>query len=310
MDGPNECEACNCFNHSRECHYDEEVDKKRQSLNINGDYDGGGVCDNCLHNTEGINCDKCRSGYYRPRGRPLNAFDACVPCQVTYKLFHLLRAIIHFLWSLFSAILTFQLETALKDLESVNANHNFFLPIVSSAILVTLGIHGAKNAPVLSTAQSTTCASPLTETALVNRSIQESIVSNVPKDSMDFHSARTANAIHKTHWPRNATRKLGNVRAEIPTEGENVINAMLVFTITRNVITVSAIELVARLKFVLTQQDDVSAKKDMTELVAIVARKVILVIPIAPNANAIQQDRSTKFAITVDAVDAVKTMAG
>ncbi|XP_071446789.1 laminin subunit alpha-like [Hetaerina americana] len=71
------CEPCNCFGHSDECDYDPEVEKKKQSLDIHGNYDGGGVCKNCKHNTMGINCNKCKPGYYRPDGIPLNATGAC-----------------------------------------------------------------------------------------------------------------------------------------------------------------------------------------------------------------------------------------
>lgn len=77
----NTCEACNCNGHSTDCYYDEEVDKKGLSTDIHGKREGGGVCLNCRHNTEGVNCEKCRSTYYRPYNRPLNATDVCVPCR-------------------------------------------------------------------------------------------------------------------------------------------------------------------------------------------------------------------------------------
>lgn len=38
------------------------------SLNINGAYEGGGVCLGCSDNTGGINCQSCIDGYYRPSG--------------------------------------------------------------------------------------------------------------------------------------------------------------------------------------------------------------------------------------------------
>ncbi|XP_064486972.1 laminin subunit alpha-like [Ornithodoros turicata] len=81
IDNPHVCEPCNCFGHSHECVYDEEVDAEQQSLNIHGIYDGGGVCQNCRHNTDGINCDKCKPGYFRPYNKLLNATDVCHPCQ-------------------------------------------------------------------------------------------------------------------------------------------------------------------------------------------------------------------------------------
>ncbi|XP_054924474.1 laminin subunit alpha isoform X2 [Dermacentor andersoni] len=81
IDNPNVCEPCNCFGHSNDCYYDEKVDEQQLSLNIHGIYDGGGVCQNCQHNTEGINCNKCKPGFYRPYNKPLNATDVCQPCQ-------------------------------------------------------------------------------------------------------------------------------------------------------------------------------------------------------------------------------------
>lgn len=69
--------ACNCHGHTNECVYDEEIDRKRLSLDIHGYYDGGGRCLNCQHNTEGINCNKCKSKYYRPADKYWNETDVC-----------------------------------------------------------------------------------------------------------------------------------------------------------------------------------------------------------------------------------------
>ncbi|CAB3226438.1 unnamed protein product [Arctia plantaginis] len=75
------CEPCNCHNHTTECEFDPEVDRLRQSLDIYGRYEGGGVCKNCQHNTEGINCNKCKSTFYRPYGRSWNETNVCQPCN-------------------------------------------------------------------------------------------------------------------------------------------------------------------------------------------------------------------------------------
>ncbi|CAK9798131.1 Laminin subunit alpha [Anthophora quadrimaculata] len=75
------CEPCNCFGHTDDCEYDAEVDEKHLSLDIHGNYEGGGVCMNCRDNTEGINCNRCKAKFYRPRDKPLNATDVCQPCQ-------------------------------------------------------------------------------------------------------------------------------------------------------------------------------------------------------------------------------------
>ncbi|XP_055329207.1 laminin subunit alpha-like [Paramacrobiotus metropolitanus] len=77
----NECEPCNCHGHSSECQYDPEIDEKHLSLDIHGNYEGGGVCRNCHDNTEGINCEKCRSGFFRPYGKDKSDRDACQVCR-------------------------------------------------------------------------------------------------------------------------------------------------------------------------------------------------------------------------------------
>lgn len=69
--------ACNCFGHSDECEYNPEIDHLGKSLDIHGNYEGGGVCLNCKHNTQGINCDQCKPGFFRPYDKPLNATDVC-----------------------------------------------------------------------------------------------------------------------------------------------------------------------------------------------------------------------------------------
>ncbi|KAK3796923.1 hypothetical protein RRG08_032228 [Elysia crispata] len=81
IDRPFECEPCNCHGHSDDCIFDEEVERNRRSLDIYGQYEGGGVCQNCQDNTQGINCEQCVFGFYRPYDVPRNVTDACRPCE-------------------------------------------------------------------------------------------------------------------------------------------------------------------------------------------------------------------------------------
>ncbi|XP_072852967.2 laminin subunit alpha-2 [Pogona vitticeps] len=76
-----ECEACNCHGKAEECYYDQTVADKKQSLNIHGKYDGGGVCVNCTQNTAGINCETCIDGYFRPKGVLPSERKPCQPCN-------------------------------------------------------------------------------------------------------------------------------------------------------------------------------------------------------------------------------------
>ncbi|XP_023289722.1 laminin subunit alpha, partial [Orussus abietinus] len=78
------CEPCNCFGHADECIYDPEVDENHLSLDIHGNYEGGGICQHCRDNTEGINCNRCKPRFYRPKDKPLNATDVCQACNCDF----------------------------------------------------------------------------------------------------------------------------------------------------------------------------------------------------------------------------------
>jgi len=79
--------ACQCHGHSDECVYDEDVAKNKTSMDIHGEMSGGGVCQNCQHNTAGINCEQCRDGFYRPFNVPL---DSPHVCRRTIDLFYII----------------------------------------------------------------------------------------------------------------------------------------------------------------------------------------------------------------------------
>uniref|UniRef100_A0A8B9LNT4 Basement membrane-specific heparan sulfate proteoglycan core protein n=1 Tax=Astyanax mexicanus TaxID=7994 RepID=A0A8B9LNT4_ASTMX len=72
------CEKCNCHGKSEECYYNQTVADGKLSLNVNGEYEGGGVCRGCSENTAGVNCQSCTDGYYRPRGNVCMCVCVCV----------------------------------------------------------------------------------------------------------------------------------------------------------------------------------------------------------------------------------------
>ncbi|KAM9705417.1 netrin-4 [Menidia menidia] len=70
---PHECRKCKCGGHAQSCHFDWTAWRESGQRS-------GGVCD-CAHNTEGRQCQKCKSGFYRDPQRPLTAPDSCKPCD-------------------------------------------------------------------------------------------------------------------------------------------------------------------------------------------------------------------------------------
>ena len=74
------CEQCNCFGHADSCVYNQTVADQRLSLNLRGDYSGGGVCLQCRHNTAGVNCQRCADGYFRSPGMDPRDAQSCLPC--------------------------------------------------------------------------------------------------------------------------------------------------------------------------------------------------------------------------------------
>uniref|UniRef100_H2M7E1 Usher syndrome 2A (autosomal recessive, mild) n=1 Tax=Oryzias latipes TaxID=8090 RepID=H2M7E1_ORYLA len=94
---PMNCRPCECHGHALSCHYDAEADDQPDEHYRAG----GGVCDNCMHNTTGSqiffpfvfytvslslfqsgkNCEECRSGFFRLQGSDPFSVDVCQPCN-------------------------------------------------------------------------------------------------------------------------------------------------------------------------------------------------------------------------------------
>ncbi|XP_028252901.1 laminin subunit alpha-2 isoform X2 [Parambassis ranga] len=75
------CEKCNCHGKADECYFNHTVADLSLSLDVHGQYRGGGVCIGCRDNTGGINCQTCISGYYRPAGVSAEEENPCIPCS-------------------------------------------------------------------------------------------------------------------------------------------------------------------------------------------------------------------------------------
>nr|CAD7401088.1 unnamed protein product [Timema cristinae] len=66
--------GCNCNNHATSCHFDESVWEASGHIT-------GGICDGCLHNTIGHNCEQCKPFYYQDPSRDLSDPDVCQSCE-------------------------------------------------------------------------------------------------------------------------------------------------------------------------------------------------------------------------------------
>ncbi|CAB1442996.1 unnamed protein product [Pleuronectes platessa] len=74
---PMNCRPCPCHSHALSCHYDVSADDQPDE-HYRG---GGGVCDNCMHNTTGKNCELCISGFFQVEESDPTSVDVCRPCN-------------------------------------------------------------------------------------------------------------------------------------------------------------------------------------------------------------------------------------
>uniref|UniRef100_A0A3Q1H1I1 Laminin subunit beta-4-like n=1 Tax=Acanthochromis polyacanthus TaxID=80966 RepID=A0A3Q1H1I1_9TELE len=70
----NICRRCNCHDHSDSCHFD--AARFRATGGVSG-----GVCDGCLHDRTGPQCEQCRPFLYQDPQRAREDPHACIPCD-------------------------------------------------------------------------------------------------------------------------------------------------------------------------------------------------------------------------------------
>nr|XP_024218763.1 laminin subunit beta-1 isoform X2 [Halyomorpha halys] len=70
----NACKKCNCNNHAETCDFNRDVFIKSGHVS-------GSVCHNCLHNTMGNNCEKCKPFYFHDPTLPITHNDTCLSCH-------------------------------------------------------------------------------------------------------------------------------------------------------------------------------------------------------------------------------------
>ncbi|CAG5116953.1 unnamed protein product [Candidula unifasciata] len=71
---PNVCKKCNCNDHATECHFDAARFQASGGMS-------GGVCDNCMHNTRGINCQECNPFFFQDPRKDIRDPEICQPCD-------------------------------------------------------------------------------------------------------------------------------------------------------------------------------------------------------------------------------------
>ncbi|KAJ8260266.1 hypothetical protein GJAV_G00178990 [Gymnothorax javanicus] len=75
---PNACRRCECNNHAQRCRFDPQRYEATGRVS-------GGVCEGCLHNTAGPNCERCAPNYYRNPRSAIDQPDTCLRCQCSVE---------------------------------------------------------------------------------------------------------------------------------------------------------------------------------------------------------------------------------
>ena len=62
---------CDCNGHAEECRFD-------PAAFANSNFTSGGVCVNCLHNTVGRKCEKCKPLHFQDPSKDFRDSAACI----------------------------------------------------------------------------------------------------------------------------------------------------------------------------------------------------------------------------------------
>ncbi|XP_034074333.1 laminin subunit beta-2 [Gymnodraco acuticeps] len=73
-ENPHTCKECNCNGHTSQCHFD-------MAVYLATGNSSGGVCDDCLHNTMGRNCEMCKPFYFQDPVKDVRDPRVCVACD-------------------------------------------------------------------------------------------------------------------------------------------------------------------------------------------------------------------------------------
>ena len=65
-----ECKMCNCHSHASTCTFNSTLYEESGEVS-------GGVCNDCQHNTRGINCEKCKENFWRDPERGIDDLYTC-----------------------------------------------------------------------------------------------------------------------------------------------------------------------------------------------------------------------------------------
>lgn len=98
---------CNCHNKAEDCYYNQSIADQKRSMDIHGQYIGGGVCLNCTQHTTGINCEMCADGYFRPHKVRFRKYHSSV--LVNYNMVSCLFVYFSWLWLIYWFFISYRI---------------------------------------------------------------------------------------------------------------------------------------------------------------------------------------------------------